>query len=357
MTQPLSGVQRYAREILGALDRLLSDRDSGFDRIEVLLPRPVEAPDWKGLNLRVIPGGDGHFWEQVTLARAARDGRLLSLGNAGPMLHPDHVVCLHDAHLFDMPEAFSKPYRLWHRTLRPVLARRARGLVTVSDHSACRLAHHLGVKATQFDIIPNSAEHVLQWPTSPDAPTRYGLQRGAYLLCVGNQSPNKNLDALIKAHATLGASVPPLALVGGDVPGVATVDTTRGSAVHLGRVPDTDLRGLYDGAAGFVFPSLNEGFGIPPLEAMELGVPVICARSGAMPDVLGDAPMWFDPRNGADMARAMGEFSKLSQPARAAMVVRGKTVAAQYRWHDSAARLLAVVQRGTAVRSHSAAAA
>ncbi|MEM6897207.1 MAG: glycosyltransferase family 1 protein [Pseudomonadota bacterium] len=345
LTQPISGVQRYAWELLGALDDLLEAQPGALGPVEVLVPRAVTPPAWKALRLRIVPGGRGHGWEQVTLARAAWDGVLLSLGNSGPLAHPRHVLCLHDAHIYEMPQAFSPRYRLWHRALRPALARRAAALITVSDHSAQQLGTHLKLDPARFNIVPNSAEHVLRLPAAPGAPRHYGLTPGGYLLSVGNQSPNKNLAALALAHAAAGSDTLPLAIVGGDVPGIAQARPERSGLHLLGRVPDADLRGLYEGAAGFVFPSLHEGFGIPPLEAMQLGVPVLCARSGAMPEVLGDAPIWFSARDPADINRALRAFAGLSAGDRAAMVARGRKVAARYTWRGSAAKMLQILER------------
>jgi glycosyltransferase involved in cell wall biosynthesis len=342
LTQPVSGVQRYAREVLGALDDLLA-RGPRAGPVEVLVPQPVAPPDWRVLQTRVVRGGRGHIWEQGALYRASCDGVLLSLGNSGPLRHRAHVLCLHDANLFEIPQAFSARYRAWHRMLRPALARRAAALLTVSDHSAKALARHLGVAQGRFDIVPNSAEHVLEWSTRSEVPAKYGLRSGGYFLSVGNQSPNKNIARLVAAHGQA-RGVPPLAIVGGGVPGVAHQAAGQGAHM-LGRVPDADLRGLYEGAAGFVFPSLYEGFGIPPLEAMQLGVPALCARSGAMPDVLGQAAMWFDPRDTADMTRALEGFAAMDSTHRMTRTVIGRAVAAQYRWRDSAARILDIVTR------------
>ena len=91
---------------------------------------------------------------------------------------------------------------------------------------------------------------------------------------------------------------------------VASQAAAGGRVIALGRVPDCDLCGLYEGASAFVFAALHEGFGIPPLEAMRLGVPVICARRGAMPEILGDAPLWFDPCEEGEIARALKVFSQ-----------------------------------------------
>lgn len=362
LTQPISGVQRYAREVLGALDAELATTPSLRERlgpIEVLVPHEVDAPPWHVLRRRVVRGGHGHLWEQGALWRASRNGVLISLGNSGPLRHRAQVLCLHDANMWDIPNAYAKRYRAVHRALRPPLARRAAALLTVSRHSACALAPRVGVSEDRFRILPNSADHALSWPAGRDAPRRYGLVPGGYLLTVGNRSPNKNLAALIAAHAACGTKVPPLAIVGGSVPGVATEDAQDGARVMcLGRVPDSDLRGLYEGAAGFVFAALHEGFGIPPLEAMRLGVPVICARSGAMPEVLGDAPLWFDPRDQVDMAAALRSFAEMTPAQLAKMRRQGHVQADLYQWRRTALALADVVMDlhlpGRALRSRPA---
>ncbi|MGR3699454.1 MAG: glycosyltransferase family 4 protein [Roseovarius sp.] len=346
LAQPTSGVQRFAREVLRALDRELCRSAALRDLlgpIEVLAPRRVEAPGWQRLRLRYLPGGYGHLWEQGPLWRASRDGVLISLGNSGPLGHRAQVMCLHDTNLWDIPEAYSARYRLWHRALRPRLARRAAALLTVSRHSAKALAERLSVSEARFRILHNSADHMLRLPSAPDAPARYGLTTGNYLLSVGNLSPNKNLRALINAHAACGDEVPPLVLVGGAVPGIASQAAAGDRVIALGRVPDCDLRGLYEGASAFVFAALHEGFGIPPLEAMRLGVPVICARRGAMPEILGDAPLWFDPCDGGDIVRALRALSQTGALRRHEMVWRGRRRADLYDWHRSAMALAQLV--------------
>ncbi len=347
LTQPVSGVQRYAREITRALDAELAGSPRLQKRlgpVEVLVPHEVDVPDWQVLRPRVVRGGRGHLWEQGALWRASRDAVLVSLGNAGPLRHRAHVLCLHDANLWEIPQAYTRRYRMLHRFLRPRLARRAAALLTVSQHSAQAISRHLCVDAARFRIVPNSADHALSWPAGRDVLARYGLTPGGYLLSVGNRSPNKNLGPLIAAHAGCGADVPPLALVGGDVPGIAADNAREGARVQaLGRVPDAELRGLYEGAAGFVFAALHEGFGIPPLEAMRLGVPVLCARSGAMPEVLGNASHWFDPRNIADMREGLTSFARMSPPERAGMIRAGHAQADRFRWRDSALSLVDAV--------------
>lgn len=344
LTQPLSGVQRYAREVLSALDALLPAEGPP---VPVWYPDghgDIVVPGWQRLRPVMLGGGAGHLWEQVTLARVAGGMRLLSLCGSGPVMRRNQIVVIHDANIWDVPESFPPGYRLFHGMMRPMLARRVARIATVSHAAAAALAPRLGIGAERIAVVPNGAGHLAA--TAPDAGAlrRYGLSPGGYLLAVGNQSPNKNLARLAAAHLRANAlgvgSVPPLVVAGGVASGVRAAVLAPREGLHLlGRVSDGELRALYDGAMAFLWPPLLEGFGIPPLEAMALGVPVAASRTSAMPEVLGDAPLWFDPRDENDMAEAILRIASLSGPARTAMVERGRERARIWTWERAALRL------------------
>jgi len=168
LTQPMSGVQRYAYEILAAVDRLLGA--CGDAAVVAYYPAgcEVERPDWKHIELQALRGGTGHFWEQVALWRASRNGSLISLCNSGPVLHKNQIVALHDANIYAIPQAFTWKYRVLHKCLRPVLARRAYQLVTVSAFSARELSRYCRVSPSSFRILPNSADHILRHAPETD---------------------------------------------------------------------------------------------------------------------------------------------------------------------------------------------
>jgi glycosyltransferase involved in cell wall biosynthesis len=358
LTQPLTGVQRYATELVGALDRRLArdpDLVAEWGGVRAYVPagKAFAAPGWDHIRVHALPGGTGHAWEQTALWRASRDAVLLSLGNSGPLLHGRQVLALHDAHIYDMPDAFTRRYRHLHRWLRPKLARRARRLLTVSPWSAARLAGHLGIAPERFTILPNSAEHVLRVAPDPGALEALGLTPRGYLLSVGTQSPNKNIAALIAAHAGLGPALPPLVVVGSTGAGLRAQRLAGdGRVVLAGRVSEPALRSLYEGAQGFVFPSLHEGFGLPPLEAMALGTPVLAARRTALPDTLGQAVLWFDPGQPESLSAGLRALVDLRGPDRDAYSRAGRAQAARFNWDRHVDILLAVLRqaRGAAPR-------
>jgi glycosyltransferase involved in cell wall biosynthesis len=345
--QPLSGVQRYAGELLDAFDRILTANPFLHQRIgPVTAYSPacaaVRPTRWQRIRHRPLPGGNGHLWEQVALARASRGTLLLSLCGSGPIVKRDQIIVIHDANIFTLPGAFAPGYRLFHKAMRPRLARNAHTVATVSHAAAATLAPFLGVDPGRFAVIPNSAAHILTVVTDPATLTAFGLDRGGYFLAVGNQSPNKNMARLIAAHASVDTL--PLVVAGGTAPGLATdLPMPSRRTRHLGRVSDGQLRALYEGAAAFVWPSLSEGFGIPPLEAMALGTPVLSSRTPAMPEVLGDAALYFDPTSPPDIAAALRRFSVITPAAREAMITGGFARAAGYSWESSAERLVDLV--------------
>jgi len=343
LTQPVSGVQRYAHEILRALDELLAIHPSA--PVTAFYPAGAEVRDpcWRHIRLQGLPGGRGHIWEQGALWRASRSGLLIGLCNSGPILHRNHVLALHDANIYAIPNAFSRRYRMFHKMVRPRLARRATRLITVSNFSAGELAFYSHLSSSAFHIIPNSAEHVLRCRADPGVLTRRGLEHGQYLLTVGNQSPNKNIARLIEAHSGC-AGLPPLVVVGGATDGLVRTRFRKGPDIHiLGRVGDGELRTLYEAAMGFIWPSLYEGFGIPPLEAMALGTPVVASSSSAMPEVLGNAAMYFDPNDTRDIARTLRDFHLLDDPARARMQRLGLARSRRFSWAFGAQKLLHLI--------------
>lgn len=347
LAQPPSGMQRYACEMLTALDRQVADEPHWRDvELVALAPAgPLHAPAWRTIRVRQAGRLKGHAWEQVELAWLARGGPLVSLAGSGPYLHRRHILALHDANVFAHPEFFSPAYARWQRAIRPRLARAAASLVTVSEFSRRELARHCGVDAGKFAVLPNSAEHILGVRPDPTVLAQWGLRPGGYALTVGNQSPNKNIALAVQAF--LQAQVPGAALVvAGD--GAARVFapatlTTHPSVKVIGRVSDAQLRALYEHAAVLLFPSIYEGFGIPPLEALLLGCPVIASPNAAVPEVLGDAAEYFSGLDdfAAKIARALA-----AGPARA-QAEGARRVAAKYSWRRSAAGLAQLLHPAT----------
>ncbi|MFA4939231.1 glycosyltransferase family 4 protein [Brevundimonas sp.] len=330
LTQPMSGVQRYAREIVRALDH----RPGAADRYVLLTP--VGADDLKLTNIPVqtVPGGCGHLWEQTALAWAARHGRLLSLGGSGPVLHPRQVVVIHDAAVFRHPDHFRRGYAAFHRILGRLLAQQAQ-LATVSEFSRQELATVLSLSPADITVAPNSADHLSAVTPDPAVIDGLDLTGHPYFVALGNLTPNKNLAVAVRALARLADTTVRLVLIGArpskifDQPAIQTDPRL----VFAGRRSDAEVAALLGGARGLIFPSLYEGFGIPPLEAFVHGCPVIASDIVATREVCADNALYFAPHDDATLAVHMTRLLTATDPARRNAGLRRAVL---YSWSRSA---------------------
>lgn len=299
LSQKLTGVQRYAAEMVKAIDALLASEQTpaSLRNADWQLLTPADAKenlDLDRIKIRTVGRLHGHAWDQIDLARAAAGGRLISLANSGPVFHRDHIVVIHDAQVFRRPDFFNWRYLAVHRTMGRLLARHA-SIATVSAFSRGELAEVLNLSATAIPVFPNSAEHFAK--TKPDLGiiARLGVQPQKFFLYVGSRTKNKNLSVAIRAIQLLDRPDVPLVIVGGDNSKVFQDNSGEGAAGLLlaGRLTDSEIAALYAHASAFVFPSLYEGFGVPPLEAMIFGCPVIASMADAVVETCGDAAAYF----------------------------------------------------------------
>lgn len=343
--QATTGVQRYATEIVKALDTLVvSGGTHGARRIVLLVPPGTPRPDWlRGIAGRSVGSLRGQAWEQLELPRHTSDGVCLNLCNTAPLAGRSTVVAIHDASVFAVPETYSRAFRLWYRQLHRRLGRRVMRVVTVSEFSRSELGRYVGIPPERIAVIPAGSEHILAQPADPGVLERLGL-RGRYLLAVGSQSPHKNFAGILAALRHLDPDIG-LVFAGGANSRVFRLSGAASGVAHLvGRVTDGELRALYENAACFVYPSFYEGFGLPPLEAMTCGCPVIVSRAASLPEVCGDAAVYCDPGDPVDIARAIEAV--LGNPGlQADLRRRGPERAAGFTWNKAARSLLGLVDQ------------
>lgn len=329
-----SGMQRYAGEVARRILSLSPDA-------RVIAPANAVLPDWLPADRVTRSRLSGVPFEQLELPLRARGTTLLNLAGAAPLVKGDQLVVMHDAAPARFPATFSRRFVAWYSVMNRVLSRRARHLATVSEFSRRELADVLGVD--RFTVAPNGHEHLLAAPAAPAPPAD---ERGAYVLCVGNLTPNKNLVPVVTALAGAGIRVVVVGAGGAssvyaqeaglDIPGVELA----------GRVSDHELADLLRGATALVFPSLYEGFGLPIVEAQALGCPVIASDRASIPEVAGDGALYFDA---LDPAQAVALVRSLDAGTREGLVQRGHANVARYTWDATAMTLLSLVARGTAV--------
>lgn len=345
--QPTTGVQRVAECMVRALDAQVA---SG--RFVLLHPPGFAAPALRHVRARPVgpPGLPLHLWEQIVLPWAARDGWLLNLAGAAPALASHQIAMLHDAAVFDHPEAYRPAFVAWYRWLFRRLSRRSDGLLTVSHFARERLVLALGPGAERLQVILNGADHLDGVEPDEAVLDRLALRGRPFVLAVGSANPTKNLAALVEAHALLGVDAPPLVIVGGTRGRVfaAAGLSGRPGLLLAGAVGDAMLVALYRHALALVFPSRYEGFGLPLLEAMGQGCPVVTTREASMPEVCGDAAYYLEGTDTAALTSGLRRVIE-DEGLRDRLCVAGRQRAARFRWQAAAGELLQGLRRAGAL--------
>lgn len=336
LTQKESGVQRFSYQLLKALDALLARDGDGGRRWVLLVPPGARPVPFSRIEVREVGQGGGHRWDQALRFHCHRDDVMVNLANSGPLLRGRSLSVIHDAAVFRTPANFTFGYRTFHRILGRLLALRAR-IGTVSNFSRGELAISLGLAADRIAVIPNSSEHLLDVVPDPTVLADLGLERRGYFLAIGSPVPNKNLVRAIEAFGRLERGRQRFVVVGSVDRAVFGDGLSRipEDVVMAGGISDAKMTALLQNARALVFPSLYEGFGIPPLEAMQHGCPVVASRIPPVQEVCGDAVVYFDPLAGDSIAAAMRRL--IDEPGLAEdLVARGRERVKRFSWASSA---------------------
>lgn len=325
--QPLTGVQRYAAEVVRALEAETKVR--GLPSIEVYVP----------FGRRWASGLAGHLWDQAIFPLRAGNALLLGLGNLGPVWVRRQIVVVHDAAIYDVPEGYRAAYRAAHRLVQRGLVARGARLATVSAFSRERLAAVLRIPLERIAVTGVGSDHIDRTAAEPQILEELGLARGRYVLAVAGRAAHKNLVVLERIAAPLADRGLRLVLVGAAAGPFTDLGRPLRGLVASGPLRDGELRALYEHALALVFPSIYEGFGLPTLEAMRLGCPVLIARARPLLEHCGDAALSFSPDDVGGLLERVDRL-RLDDALRVELVSRGRRTAAGWRWSDVAGRIL-----------------
>jgi len=288
-----------------------------------------------------LRGIKGHLWEQTVLPLRTGRRLLWSPNNTGP-LSIEHQVCtIHDLIPLDHPEWFTPQFVRMNRVLIRVLAHKVRHIIAISHHTKERILELLGVPDNKVTVVPNGVDPAFATVSGLDTATNlsnFNLSAGRYVLCVGSLEPRKNLSRLLQAWDLVRERIPAdfeLVIAGGAGSKTVFAEELKApipaKARFLGYVPERALPALYSGAAAFVYPSLSEGFGLPPLEAMAAGTPVITSATSALPEIAEGAALLIDPRSPSEIGSAIQRLVE-SPSLCDAMRRAGKVRAQEFSW-------------------------
>jgi glycosyltransferase involved in cell wall biosynthesis len=328
-TQRITGVQRYAHEIVSRLE----------NKLDVIEPDSAK-------------GAVGHLWEQTLLPWRC-DGRLLWNPNcSGPLFYNRQVVTFHDLFPIDNPEWYSPAYARWYNIAMRRLAARAVHLIAVSEFTKDRIVKVLGRPPQDITVVSNGS-HIVRRATADQtlqAGRALALPSRRYILSLSSLEKRKNVAALLQAWSELHTTLPDdvwLVLAGPkadtDIYGEqASTSSSLPRVFYTGYVPEIHLAGLYTGASLFVFPSLAEGFGLPLLEAMTCGVRCIASSTSSLPEVGGAAVTYIDPTDPAELARAIRACYRTGQQLEAFLPSQHQSK--RFTWENAASKTLHVLE-------------
>jgi len=338
LTQSVTGVQRFAIELCKQFKLLSSD-------FVFVSPKNVIHHEL-AKEFQVVTFGKltGHLWEQIELPLYVGNSLLINLCNTAPILKRNQYVFIHDAAVFRFPKAYNWKFVWSYMLLGKSLKHSAKKIFTVSDFSRNELIECLGVRPEKIAVISPGIE--ISGGEDVRILEKLSITKQNYVLTVGSLDPKKNINGLIYAFKQLKAKEIDLVIVGSQNEGVfRKLKIANQDKIKLsGYVSDRELIALYKNALFFAFASFYEGFGLPPLEAMSLGCPVLVSNTASLPEVCGEAALYCDPFRTESIYEGILEMITNAE-LREQLTLRGPEQIAKYSYQKSARALVDFVNK------------
>jgi glycosyltransferase involved in cell wall biosynthesis len=343
LTQKVTGVQRYALEISKQLR-------VQYPGALFISPRKIVHKDmmneFDGSACGILTG---HLWEQIVLPhylKKANNPLLVNLGNTAPLFYKKQIITIFDLSFLRNPEWFSRKFYYYYRFLIPKIANKALKIITISEFSKKEIVRLLNVPEQKIQVIYCGANTKFRGNITPGEPRL--IEPKNYILSVSSLEPRKNITNLILAFKKMALSDVHLVLVGSRASVFANnelkdLTQLQKNIIFIGYLSDDQLARLYNNAKLFVYPTFYEGFGLPPLEAMACGCPVVVSNTASLPEVCGDAAYYVDPYNVESIAEGMHKMLT-DEALRQSLIKKGLERAKLFSWEKSAKKYIEVIE-------------
>jgi glycosyltransferase involved in cell wall biosynthesis len=341
LNKPVAGVARVGQEMVRALLAELAEMPlARRPRLKIAAPPGAAVFGADEASVGVIRGPGNLIGEQIAMPWLDTGATVLSFANSTPLLAWKSIVWIHDAHVFEAPESYSRFYRLWHQNMLRVSALRGFEIVTVSNYSRDALIAH-GARPNKTTVIYNAGDHILRDPAELRVLAANGLRRDKFVLLLGSRAKHKRLPFAVEALSQRLPAEIQIAVVGLGQKGAYAGE--GGIAVDarvkiLPMLSDAELRALYENASVVAVPSVLEGFSLPAAEAMWCGAPIVLCNRTALPEVGGPAALFFEPDDADGLAARVQEtFDPAVRDRLKAATLQQRE---KFRWRASARLLL-----------------
>lgn len=335
LLQHPTGVERYAFEMCCALVRTGAN-------ITLLCPKHGDidsAYDVSSFNICRYGLGKSHLWEQLILPfffLFKKNYIVISFTGLGSILVPHKYMTIHDLSFLVNRSWFSNAYYWYYKIMTPLAVKTSKGIITVSEFSKKEILRFYSfVSPDDIHVIYNAVDNNKFYDRKET--------RQNFFLAVSSIDPRKNFKSLLDAFHDLGDYK--LKIVGGTNKVFGNVDKcdSNNNIEFLGRVSDAELSALYSRAAAFIFPSLYEGFGLPPIEAMASACPVLVSDIQVMHEVCQSSACYFDSLNPKAIHQAIRSFIELNPLEKDDLMNKGLENVKRFSWNESAKKLLNII--------------
>lgn len=343
----ITGVDRFAHEVLRVFDSLYQKNNREINKFSFRIFVPSGSKI--GAKFRYLPVQEvgrifkGQLWEQFELPFYLKGySLLLNPCNTAPLVIRNQIIVVHDATPLRIPKAFTFAFRNWYRFLIPALGFFAKQIITVSNFSKDEIHKVFKIPLAKIKVVHEAGSHILS--SKKRSGTFADFSQRRFVLMIGNQSEHKNFNFVISAYERIQNPDFDLVIAGGKILRVfdkkGLLDTSR-KIKYLGYVADWELKELYQKALCFIYPSIYEGFGIPLLEAMSCGCPVLASNITAIPEVCGEAASLFNPYNQNEFLKLLRKITS-NGSYRKELSRKGLIRSSQFSWEVAAKKILTI---------------
>jgi len=290
----VTGVERYAREIIKELDTIIKPGE-----MQLLIPPEIEnPPSYKNIEVKKIGKLHNRLWEHLSLSYYIIKNRMVCINfcNVAPFFSPG-IVCIHDLKIKAHPEFFSKKFIAWYEILLKNECKRAKKIITVSNFSKKEIIKYYSVPKEKIIVAPSAWTHFEKVDENSEILQKYSLEKNNYFFSLSSLEPNKNFKWIAevanrnkKSQFVIAGSINKEIFLEGL--GFECPSNMR----LLGYVSDADAKGLMRNCKSFIFPTIYEGFGLPPLEAMSLGIKSLVSDTETMREIYGNSVAYINPQ-------------------------------------------------------------
>lgn len=335
LTQNITGVQRYAIEIVKALDDYLNNNDLNNQyEFEIVAPKNIKQKlELKNIKIKQVGFLKGHLWEQLELPLYVRNKFLFNFCNCAPLLKKNQIVTIHDAAVCAVPQAYSKAFRYWYKFMYKILTVRLNKIFTVSEFSKKELHKYFNVPLEKIEVTYNGIDHMKNIKPNEKIFSKFSIEKNNYVLAVSSLNPSKNFKLILETAKQMPEVN--FVIAGGSN---SKVFKDQGYEItsnikFIGYVTDEELVALYKYAKCFVYPSIYEGFGIPPLEAIYFDCPVILSNIDVFHEIYRNSNIYVKDLNELKIKiKNIDEIDKLY------------SIKSKYRWSNNINILLKEIE-------------